>query len=69
MNNNIIYLSNRMKDLYLEQLNKYDNILDWTYHVNNNLEELINFQNVKSKNIKMDLYNILGSDDEITHIT
>lgn len=27
--------------------------------VNNNLEELINLQNVKSKNIKMDLYNIL----------
>lgn len=59
MDNNVIYLSNRMKDLYLDILKNYDNILDSTYHVNNNLEEIINLQNVKSKNIKMDLYNIL----------
>jgi hypothetical protein len=33
--------------------------LDSTYHINNNLEEVINLQNVKNKNIRMNLYNIL----------
>lgn len=59
MDNNVIYLSNRMKDLYLDILKNYDNILDNTYHVNNNLEDLINVQNVKNKKIRMELYNIL----------
>ena len=59
MDNNLIYLSNKMKDLYLDVLKNYDNILDSTYYVNNNLEEAINVQNVKNKNIKIDLHNIL----------
>lgn len=59
MDNNIIYLSNKVKNLYLDVLKNYDNILDGTYYVNNNLEEAINIQNVKNKNIKIDLYNIL----------
>lgn len=59
MDNNIIYLSNKVKNLYLDVLKNYDNILDGTYYVNNNLEEAINIQNVKNKNLKIDLYNIL----------
>lgn len=59
MDNNMDYLFNKTKNLYLDILKNYDNILDGTYYVNNNLEEAINIQNVKNKNIKIDLYSIL----------
>lgn len=59
MDNNVDYLFIKTKNLYLDILKNYDNILDGTYYVNNNLEEAINIQNVKNKNIKIDLYSIL----------
>lgn len=59
MDNNILYLNNKLQDLYLNTLKEYDDILDNTYHVNMNLEKLIEMQNLKDKNIKIDIGNII----------
>lgn len=59
MDNNIIYLSNKIISIYLDVIKKYDNIIDNTYNINVNLEDLINVQNVKDKELKMNIYNII----------
>jgi hypothetical protein len=59
MDNNMIYLSNKITNIYLDVIKKYDNVIDNTYNININLEDLINIQNVKDKELKMNIYNII----------
>ncbi len=59
MDNNILYLSDRLKKLYLNVLKDYDDIIDITYYVNLKLEELINVQNIRSKEMRIKIYNII----------
>lgn len=47
MDNNILFLSNKIINIYLDIIKKYDFIIDTTYNINVNLEDLINNQNVK----------------------
>lgn len=65
MDNNILYLCNRLKNVYLDIIKEYDNIVDNTYYVNTNLEELINLQNVKDKEIKMNIFNIIQNKNKL----
>lgn len=59
MDNNVLYLSNKVRNIYLDIIKKHDNIIDTTFNVNVKLEELINLQNVNNKNMRIDIYNIL----------
>lgn len=66
MDNNLFYLSNRLQKFYLDVLKEYDNIVDKAYYININLEELINLYNVKDKNFKLDIKNIIQNKKKIT---
>lgn len=59
MDNNILYLSKNMINVYLDIIKKYDNVIDTTYNINIKLEDLINNQIVKDKKTRMDIYNII----------
>ena len=59
MDNNILYLSKNMINVYLDIIKKYDNVIDTTYNINMNLEDLINNQILKDKKTRMDIYNII----------
>lgn len=66
MDSNINYLCDRLKNIYLDIIKGYDDIVDNTYYVNNNLEELINLQNVKDKEIKMNIFNIIQNKNKLS---
>lgn len=51
--------------MYLDIIREYNDIVDNTYYVNTNLEELINLQNVKDKEIKMNIYNIIQNKNKL----
>lgn len=50
MDNNLLYLNNRLQNLYLDILKENDNILDNTYN---------EIQNIKEKNVRIDIGNII----------
>lgn len=59
MDNNILFLSNKIINIYLDIIKKYDFIIDTTYNINVNLEDLINNQNVKDSKIRISIYDII----------